>query len=76
MRFKPNFQLEIADENNFALNISKIEAELYKYVNVGRFNSFDNTEIYYEYFLTEESKGSEEETARHGNQTAAAFPGH
>lgn len=58
MRFKPNFQLEIADENNFALNISKIEAELCKYVNVGRFNSFDNTEIYYEYFLTEESKGS------------------
>ena len=58
MRYKPSYKLEIPDEDNFNFCISEIENQLSKYVHAGKFTSFDNVEIYYEYYLSEESKGN------------------
>lgn len=58
MRFVPQYNFEVIPEADFATGIEKIEQELHKIKQSGSFTAFDKTEIYYEYFLTENSKGS------------------
>lgn len=58
MRFIPNYNLEIIDENGYENAVLKIEEELSRYKHTGSFSAFDKTEIYYEYFLCESSKAS------------------
>ena len=58
MRFVPSFELKLINENDYENEIIQIEEELSKIKHMGSFSAFDGTEIYYEYFLTQNSKGS------------------
>lgn len=58
MRFVPKFELKVIPEENFPSGIAKIERELNEIKQSGSFIAFDKTQIYYEYFLAENSKGS------------------
>jgi lysophospholipase len=58
MRFVPSFELKLINENDYENEISKITEEICKIRGSGKFSAFDNTEIYYEYFLAENCKGS------------------
>lgn len=58
MRYIPSYQLNIIDEENFATEISAVEDKLGKIINSGSFTAFDGVNIYYEYFLAENSRGN------------------
>lgn len=58
MRFSPDYKLNLIDEEEFLNVIPSVEKKLADIKNSGTFNAFDNTEIYYEYFLAENSKAS------------------
>lgn len=58
MKFIPSYTLNVISEQSFATEIEKIEAALEECINFGEFTAFDNTRIYYEYFLAQESKGN------------------
>jgi hypothetical protein len=58
MRFVPSFELKLINENDYENEISKITEEICKIRGSGKFSAFDKTEIYYEYFLAENCKGS------------------
>ena len=58
MHFVPDYQLKILSENEFSEQIEHIDRELDKYRISGFFNSFDGQQIFYEYFLAENSRAS------------------
>lgn len=58
MRYIPNYQLKIISEENFKNSINDIELEISRVKHEGKFTAFDGIEIYYEYFLVENSKGN------------------
>ncbi len=58
MRFIPSYKLNIITEEQFSDSISKIELEINAVKQSGSFTAFDGINIYYEYFLTENSKGN------------------
>lgn len=58
MRYIPNYKLSIIKEDEYESKIAAVETEINKVKQVGKFTAFDKTEIYYEYFLTENSKGN------------------
>ncbi len=58
MRFIPEETNEIIAEEEFPEAIKEIEAKLEAVMHKGSFKAFDNTEIYYEYFLREKSRAS------------------
>lgn len=58
MRYIPNYKLNIITEEQFADSIYKIEAEINAVKQSGNFTAFDGINIYYEYFLTEQSRGN------------------
>ena len=58
MRYIPNYKLNIITEEQFADSIDKIEADINAVKQSGNFTAFDGINIYYEYFLTEQSRGN------------------
>lgn len=58
MRFVPDYNLKLIEENEYENEILKITEEICKIKQSGKFTAFDNTEIYYEYFLSENSRGT------------------
>jgi len=58
MRFHPNYTLNVIKDKDFNTEIQKIEEELALYVSSGKYISFDNTSIYYEYFLAKKPKAN------------------
>lgn len=58
MRFSPEYTLNIIKEKDFPSRIKQIENELASCCNSGYFNSFDGKQLYYEYFLAENSRAS------------------
>ncbi len=58
MRFIPNFKFQIIKDENFNTEILDVEKTLNEYKNTGEFVAFDNTKIYYEYFLAENAKAN------------------
>lgn len=58
MRFNPNFKLQVIEEQQFNEQILNVEKTLETYKNSGYFSAFDNTKIYYEYFLCENAKAN------------------
>lgn len=58
MRFFPDYTLNIIKEKEFPSQIKQIETELASCRSSGYFSSFDDKQIYYEYFLAENSKAS------------------
>lgn len=58
MRYIPSYQLNIIAEENFSTEFSVVEEKLSKIINSGSFTAFDGVNIYYEYFLAENSRGN------------------
>ncbi len=58
MRFIPDYKLNIIPEADFEREISVIEQKLADSMVTGSFTAFDNTKIYYEYFLAKDSKAT------------------
>lgn len=58
MLFKPEGSFNIIAEENYEQEICRIEQMLESHVNRGYFKSFDDAEIFYEYFLVENPKAS------------------
>lgn len=58
MLFTPSFKLNIIHESEFNDKMSTVDAELLKYEQNGYFKSFDNSNIYYEYYKAVDSKAS------------------
>lgn len=58
MLFTPNYKLNIITEEVFPSEIEKIENMLIPCRNSGYFKTFDNKDIYFEYFLAENAKAS------------------
>ena len=58
MRFTPDFKLHIIEDRQFDEQILNVEETLKMHKNSGYFSAFDNTEIYYEYFLCENARAN------------------
>lgn len=58
MRFTPDYKLNILKEEEFKGSIHKLVNAVNACKNTGFFTAFDNIKIYYEYFLTENSRGN------------------
>ncbi len=58
MRFIPNYKLNVVSEQEFPAAIKDIEAKIEAVKVSGSYTAFDGTNIYYEYFLAENSKAS------------------
>ncbi len=58
MRFVPNCKTEIISEKDFSNKINEITKMLNSVKCEGNFTAFDNVNIFYEYFLAEESKAN------------------
>lgn len=58
MLFVPKKNFEIFDEDNYFEKMEEVQKELEPISNNGYFKSFDENEIYYEYYLVENSKAS------------------
>lgn len=58
MRFTPDFKLQIIEDRQFDEQILNVEETLKMHKNSGYFSAFDNTEIYYEYFLCENARAN------------------
>ena len=58
MKYVPDYKLNIISEEEFPSAILNIEKELEKIKVQGKFKAFDGIDIYYEYFLAENSKAS------------------
>ena len=58
MLFTPNYKLNIITEESFPSEIEKIEKALIPCRNSGYFKSFDNKDIYFEYFLADNAKAT------------------
>ena len=58
MRFVTQSELSILTEEEFPTGIKRIEEQLSRRQHTGFFDSFDGQKLYYEYFLTENAKGS------------------
>ncbi len=58
MLFKPTYKLNIIEDKQFLHKMTEIDKLLKNYVKDGYFNGFGNTKLYYEYYLTNNSKGS------------------
>lgn len=56
--YVPDYRLNIIAEEDFSDAIVNIEEELEKIKVQGKFKAFDGIDIYYEYFLAENSKGT------------------
>ena len=58
MKYIPDFSLKIIEEDKFSESIKIIEEELERVKVCGNFKAFDGINIYYEYFLAENSRAS------------------
>lgn len=58
MLYTPSHKLNIISEENYPSAICEISEELEKYRNEGFFTTSDNKQLYYEYYLANESRGS------------------
>ncbi len=58
MRFVPNYDFQIIKESEFNVEIKSVERIIEQHKNVGEFIAFDNSKIYYEYFLAENAKAN------------------
>lgn len=58
MQFVPNYKLKLLDEANFETEIAKSEEILQNLKISGSFTAFDGIQIYYEYFLCENSSAN------------------
>lgn len=58
MRFLPDYTLQILPEASFGEAIAAVEQTLAACKQAGRFTAFDGVEIYYEYFLAQDSRAS------------------
>ncbi len=58
MKFVPNYKLDIIPDAEFGTRITSVTEKLMNCRTTGSFNAFDNTQIYYEYFLSEGSRAS------------------
>ncbi|MBQ5590360.1 MAG: alpha/beta hydrolase [Clostridia bacterium] len=58
MKHIPEYKLDVISEENFLEEIKVIEEKLEKIKSSGKYKAFDNTELYYEYFLSENSTAS------------------
>ncbi len=58
MHFSPSHQLHILPEETFAQDMAQVEAVLDACRHSGRIASFDGLELFYEYFLAENSVGT------------------
>lgn len=58
MKFIPDYKLDIIPDCEFNTRISDVEKKLVECRTTGSFNAFDNTKIYYEFFLSEGNRAS------------------
>lgn len=58
MLFKPSYNLNIIPDSQFLHKMTQIDKLLKKYVNEGTFEGFDKSELFYEYYLAQNSKAS------------------
>lgn len=58
MHFIPNYEFRVINDENFNTEILNVEKILNEHKNTGEFVSFDNTKIYYEYFLAQNAKAN------------------
>ena len=58
MRFSPSYTLDIIKEEDFNSEILQVEQVIQEYKNFGKFDAFDKTKIYYEYYLVEKPKAN------------------
>ncbi len=58
MKFVPTYKLDIIPDCEFNTRISDVEKKLVECRTTGSFNAFDNTKIYYEFFLSEGNRAS------------------
>jgi len=58
MKYTPDYQLNILPEEGYEDSIAHVEEKLDEIKHSGSFTAFDGINIYYEYFLAENSRGS------------------
>lgn len=58
MLFQPSGQFSVIRENVFENEMKSVEQKLEQFVHKGYFNSFDDAQIYYEYFLADKPNAS------------------